>query len=70
MNAHWTESQVGQNGELTLHNLPFAPGQPVEVVILPKPTLTASTATSLVGSVLEYNEPFEPVATEDWDSLR
>ena len=70
MNAHWTESQVGQNGELTLNNLPFAPGQAVEVVILPKPVPTASAAASLLGSVLEYNEPFEPVATEDWDSLR
>ena len=70
VNAHWTESQVGQDGELTLHNLPFAPGQAVEVLILPKPAPAASATVSLLGSVLEYQEPFEPVAADDWDSLR
>jgi len=66
MNPHWAESQV----ELTLHNLPFAPGQAVEVVALPKPAPTASTTASLFGSVLEYNEPFEPIAADDWNTLR
>jgi hypothetical protein len=54
-----------------LEGLPFEPGQPVEVLVVSK---TAGSATagdrSLRESVLEFREPLEPVATEDWDALQ
>ena len=71
MQAHWTETTVGEHGELVLEDLPFEPGQPVEVLVISK---TAGSTTvggrSLRDSVLEFREPLEPVASEDWDALR
>jgi hypothetical protein len=68
---HWIETTVGDHGELRLEGLPFDPGQAVEVLVLPKGVgLKSAGNDSLMGSVLEYREPFEPVADEDWDAPR
>jgi hypothetical protein len=68
--AQWRETTVGEHGELVLHGLPFAPGQPVEVLVVSK-TAGSTTAggRSLRDSVFEFREPLEPVASEDWDAL-
>jgi hypothetical protein len=54
-----------------LNGLPFAPGQPVEVLVVSK---TAGSTTlggqSLRESVLEFREPLEPLASEDWAALQ
>lgn len=69
--AHWRETTVGQHGELVLEGLPFEPGQPVEVLVMSKPTASTTAADqSLRESVLEFREPLEPVTSEDWDALR
>jgi hypothetical protein len=69
--ASWIEATVGEHGELVLENLPFKPGQPVEVLVVSRiaPSSGGKTAT-LRDSVLEYRDPFEPVASEDWEALR
>jgi hypothetical protein len=67
--AHWTETTVGEHGELVLEGLPFEPGQPVEVLVLSKTAGSTTGSQSLRDSVLEYHEPIEPVASEDWDAL-
>ena len=36
--AHWRETTVGEHGELVLEDLPFEPGQPVEVLVVSKTT--------------------------------
>jgi len=61
--ARWIEATVGEHGELILENLPFKPGQPVEVLVVSRigPSSGGKTAT-LRDSVLEYLDPFEPVA--------
>lgn len=69
METHRTEATVGEHGRLTLENLPFEEGQPVEVLILAK-SVTQADPEALRGSVLEYHHPFEPVAAEDWEALR
>ena len=69
--AHWRETTVGEHGELVLNGLPFEPGQPVEVLVVSKTAgPKTSNSRSLRGSVLEYHEPLEPVASQDWDALR
>jgi hypothetical protein len=69
--SHWIETTVGERGELRLEGLSFDAGQPVEVLVISKGAGTTPVGSdSLRGSVLEYHEPFEPVADEDWDSLR
>ena len=68
--AHWRETTVGKNGELLLEGLPFEAGQPVEVLVISRAAGSTMAHPSLRSSVLEYREPLEPVASEDWDALR
>ena len=69
--AHWRETTVGEHGELVLEGLPFEPGQPVEVLVVSKTTgSTTPGGRSLRDSVIEFHEPLEPVASEDWDALQ
>jgi hypothetical protein len=71
MQSHWRHTTVGEHGELVLEGLPFEAGQPVEVLVIAKDTGKRTTGDrSLRDSVLEYFEPFEPVAGEDWDALK
>lgn len=69
VDVHWIESHIGAGGELVLHNLPFSPGQAVEVIVLPKQQTPGLPTAALLGSVLEYQHPLEPVAADDWDAL-
>jgi hypothetical protein len=65
--AHWSETTVGEHGQLVLEGLPFEAGQSVEVFVMAKDTGAKSpTQTNLWNSVLEYHEPLEPVAQDDW----
>ena len=68
--SHWGETIVGEHGEVILEGLPFEPGQRVEVLVISKAPGVAGTQQSNVrGSVIEYREPLQPVASEDWDAL-
>ena len=69
--AQWRETTVGEHGQLVLEGLPFKPGQPVEVLVVSKAAgSTTAGGRSLRESVLEFCEPLEPVAGEDWDALQ
>ncbi|MBF2019768.1 MAG: hypothetical protein IGR93_06600 [Hydrococcus sp. C42_A2020_068] len=79
MNAHKVKTILTENGTLTLHGLPFQAGETVEVIILSlQPQSAAPTRPvpqpnlmPLRGTVLRYDEPFEPaVASEDWEVLK
>lgn len=75
MQAHKIEAVLSENGTLVLEGLPFQAGEAVEVIILehPKPqSIGSSSSESLLqGTVLVYDDPFEPaVAPEDWDVLK
>ena len=69
MNTYWATATVGKKDEVVLENLPFPPGQCVEVLVLVKRSLPVDPTNSLLGSVLKYEYPFEPVASKDWDAL-
>lgn len=67
--AHRTETILTEDGKLSLDQLPFLAGQAVEVIILS--TLGPVPANqSLRGSVLQYDQPTEPVAETDWDAVQ
>jgi hypothetical protein len=69
--AHWRETKVGEHGGVVLEGLPFEPGEAVEVLVVSKATrLATAQDASLRDSVLEFREPFEPVAIDDWDAVR
>lgn len=75
--AYRTEVVVDQEGGVRLRDLPFGPGEIVDVIVL---TRTPQTETpqaetpqrggSLTGTLLHYDDPTEPVAVEDWDVLK
>jgi hypothetical protein len=69
--ARWIEARVGEHGELVLENLPFKPGQLVEVLVVSRIASSFDgPPTTLRDSVLDYRDPFEPVASEDWEAPR
>jgi hypothetical protein len=71
MATHWMTAMIGEYGELVLENLPFQPGQPVEVFVFPdRCAERIATGEPLGDSVVEYGDPFEPVASDDWEALK
>jgi hypothetical protein len=67
MEAHWKEAIIDPQRGVILNDLPFEPGEAVEILIVSKSRLTFSETASLAGSVLTYQDPCEPVALEDWE---
>ena len=71
MNAHRIETKIGANNTVLLKELPFEEGETVEVIILEKKIrLKRDNTNQLRGKVLKYDEPFEPIARDDWEVLK
>jgi len=71
MQAYRLETIVPQNGELRLSQLPFRPGDRIEVIVLAQ-SLAQSPMNSfpLKGTVIQFDEPLEPVGMDDWSVLQ
>ena len=68
MLAHRIEATISHDRTLTLENLPFDSGEQVEIITLSRPRrISEQVGYSLRGSVIQYVEPMEPVAQDDWD---
>lgn len=64
------ETTLTQNGTLTLDHLPFLAGETVEVIVLPNALLPSSQDRyPLRGTPVQYQEPTEPVAEQEWEAL-
>jgi hypothetical protein len=71
MRAYRVEKVVSQGGTVQLEALPFPAGEVVEIIILARErTTNGNHHHSLKGSVIEYKDPTEPVAQDEWDALR
>jgi hypothetical protein len=71
MLAHRIEAIISQNKTLTLENLPFHSGAQVEVIILSRPLREAGqNRYPLRGTTIQYTDPTEPVAQDDWEVMR
>ena len=71
MNVHRIEATVAKDGTLTLTNLPFRAGDAVEVLILPRAQkLGGQERYPLHGKPIQYVNPTDPVAEEDWAALQ
>lgn len=67
---HCTETRVEQNGTIILRDLPFHEGDKVLVVITAQPkNATPPPHHPLRGLPVEYRDPFDPVAEQDWEAL-
>jgi hypothetical protein len=70
LQAHRIETTLTQNGTLTLEHLPFQAGEAVEVIVLPNSFPSSPhDRYSLRGTPVQYQEPTEPVAEQDWEAL-
>ena len=73
MIAHRIETTMKEDRTLTLENLPFQAGDAIEIIIQERsasPQEAEEKRYPLRGAILRYEEPFEPVALEDWHALR
>ena len=71
MQAHRVETIIHEDGSLLVKDVPFHPGEVVEVIILPQqPTSAAEKSYPLRGTKVEYRDPFKPVAESDWDACQ
>jgi hypothetical protein len=71
MQAYRVETVMPPNGELHLKQLPFRPGEIVEVIVLARsPLANTINPFPLKNTVLKYEEPTEPVAVDDWAVLQ
>ena len=71
MSVHRVETTLTKDGTLTLTNLPFHAGDAVEVLILPRSQkLSGQERYPLHGKPIQYINPTEPVAEDEWAALR
>lgn len=72
MNPHRIEIELTDNGKLLLQNLPFNKGDEVEIIILERNSAKiAPNSYPLKGTVVSYEEPFEPATSGDeWEAAR
>jgi hypothetical protein len=62
---------VRPDGSLHIDDLPFAPGEEVEVTVTTQERpFQSSERASLENTVLNYIDPTSPVAEDDWEASR
>ena len=71
MKAYRVNTRVAANGELHLDALPFQDGDLVEVIVMARDDQSQSLSPKdLRGKVIQYKDPTEPVAQDDWSVLQ
>ena len=69
MSTFRIDATFTKDGTLTLGDLPFHAGDLVEVIIVSRTVSSdAQNGYSLRGKVIQYDNPTEPVAQEDWEA--
>jgi hypothetical protein len=71
MRAYRIEKTLSEDGVLELRALPFRAGEIVEAIILSREDKVCEAQDfPLIGKVLRYERPTEPVAQDNWEVLR
>ena len=71
MQAYRCETRIDESGQLRLSQLPFRPGDQVEVIVLPRRVdARPENPYPLRGLPYRYDRPTDPVAEDDWDVLK
>ena len=69
--AYRIRSQVSSDGTLKLENLPFRPGEEVDVIVLAEERRAHTEPLyPLRGTPLTYEHPTAPVAESDWQAFQ
>lgn len=71
MQAHRVETTIDKDKTLIIKDIPFHPGDRVEVIILERtPEPEQDKRYPLRGKPIRYEQPTEPVAIEDWEAMK
>ncbi len=70
MNIYKTKTKLEEDGKIVLRELYFQAGEEVEVEIRATPKNTSHSKYPLRGKLSRYDQPYDPVALEDWDVLQ
>ncbi len=70
MYAYRIETSVDKDSSLTLEKLPFKPGKEVEVIILERSNRLQNKSYPLRGKPIQYDNPTEPVAQNEWETTQ
>ena len=69
--AFRAHGHIADDGTLKLENLPFAPGEEVEVIVLAEAhDARRERSYPLRGAPLVYEDPTGPVGDSDWEAGR
>jgi len=69
MHADHVETQVQQDGQVTIPHVPLQAGDAVDVSMLVRATSAAGDQRyPLRGLSVSYREPTDPIATNAWES--
>jgi hypothetical protein len=70
MQDYRIETSVSSDGSLTIKDVPFRPGDRVEVIIRSHNTGEAKGKSyPLRGKPIRYTDPFGSVGEQDWEAL-
>jgi hypothetical protein len=65
------QATLDKDGSLTISGLPFHAGDTVELSIeLQKARQEERVSQPFAGIPIEYIDPFEPVAADEWEALQ
>lgn len=71
MQHYRCETRIDDRGRLRISQLPFQPGEEVEVIVRPRrPRLDSASRYPLRGLSYRYDRPTDPVAEDDWTALK
>jgi hypothetical protein len=71
MQVYAYELTMEKKGTLTLKNLPFYPGEKIEVIIIPRSNRQFDeNRYPFWGKPITYQNPTDPVAETDWEVLQ
>lgn len=71
MQAYRIETTLTKQGTITLRHLPFEAGDTVEIIILTRtPEAKSFNRYPLRGIPVQYLQPTEPVAENEWEVLQ
>lgn len=70
MQAYRAEATLSEDGTVTLRDIPFRRGEAVEIIVLSAVPAAPPACYSLRGTPVSLIAPTQPVAADDWDSLK
>jgi hypothetical protein len=64
------KTKITKDGKISLKDLPFQPGETVEVTVRSQKQLKSTKEYPLRGKPVTYHLPFKGVSEDDWESLQ